>query len=69
MKALDKHNMEFYLWAVRQAHEKKLSEVFGEVECAPQQHGAVGYSAVCGRREAKNTTGPVPDIFLLFNWA
>ena len=53
--------------AFRQAHEKKLSEVFGEAECAPQQPGAVGYSAVWGRREAKNTTSPVPNVFLLFN--
>lgn len=67
MRALDRHNVEFYLQEVRQAHEEKLSEVFGEAECALQQSGAVGYSAVCGRKEAKNTTGPVPSIFLLFN--
>lgn len=64
-----KHNVEFCLHKVRQGHEKKVSRLFGEDEWAPQQPSAVGFCAVCGRTETKNTAGPVPNIFLLFNWA
>lgn len=67
MRALDRHNMEFYLQDVKQAHEKNLSEVFGEAECSPQHPGAVGYSVVCGSKESKTTSGPLINIFLLFN--
>lgn len=62
----DKHNREFCL-QVRQGHEEKVSRLFGEDEWTPQQPSAMESGAVCGRRETKNTTGPVQNIFLLLN--
>lgn len=63
----DKHNVESCFQEVRQGHEEKVSRLFGEDEWAPQQHNALGSSAVCGRTETKNSTGPILNL-LFFNW-
>lgn len=56
-------NITWSLFSRSQAGQKeKVSRLFGEGEWAPQQPSALGSSAVCGRTETKNLTGPIPNL-------